>query len=98
MHLTLRSEETFISGRHTRERVADKVRLRVLVSPAHDVVHRERVDGHEPAAPDEAAVDEGRAILCCPARDEPVVLLVVHLPKVAHEERGRRWAGEVPER
>ena len=98
MHLALCCEQSLVPCSHTRERVTHKVRLRVFVAAAHDVVHRERVDGHEPAAADETAIDEGGAVLGRPAGDEPVVLLVMHVPEVAHEERGRGRAGEVPER
>ena len=98
MHVALGGEEALVARRHAREGVADKVGLRIVVPAAHDVVDRAGVGRHESAAADEAAVDEGGAVLGSPAGDEPVVLLVVHLAQVAHEERGRGRAWKVSER
>ena len=95
VHLALRGEQAFVACRHAREAVAHKVGLGVVVSAAHDVVDCEGVGRHKPAAAEEAAVDESGAVRGCPARDEPVVLLVVHLAQVADEEGGGRGAAEV---
>ena len=86
VHLALRGEQALVACHHAREAVAHKVGLRVVVPAAHDVVDRAGVGRHESAAADEAAVDEGGAVLGGPAGDEPVVLLVVHLAEVAEEE------------
>lgn len=96
--LALDGEEAVVAGGHGGEGVADKVGLGVVVGVGEDVGDGDGIGGHETAAADEAAVDEGVAELLLPAGDEAGVLLVVHLGEVAHEEGRRRGPGEVAER
>ena len=87
MLLALNNDQSLVPRSHSGQTVSDKVWFWVLVRVAEDMCDCEWVGCHEPAAPDEAAVDESRAVRGLPARDEPVVFLVVHLREVAHDER-----------
>jgi hypothetical protein len=91
-------EETIVTCSHGGERVADKIGLGVVVGVGEDMCDCDGVCCHETTATDEAAVDERAAVRVLPACHEVVVLLVVHLCEVAHEEGGRGGAWEVAER
>ena len=86
VHLAVSGEQAFVSSGHACQAVTNEVRLWVVVPAAHHIVDSDRVDEHEPAAAHETAVDKGRAVRVRPARDQPCVLLVMELWKVAHEQ------------
>jgi hypothetical protein len=50
-------EEAVVTSSHASERVSDKVRFRVVIASGQDVDDSDGVGGCEPAATDEATVD-----------------------------------------
>jgi len=98
MILPLNSQQALPPSSHARETIPNEIGFWILIRVAQDMCNGDGVGGHEPAPPNESAIDKGAPIRGLPGRDEVGVFLVVHLAQVAHEE-GRGWrAGEVAER
>jgi hypothetical protein len=57
MLVALDDDEAVVTGSHASERVLDKVRFWVVIAPRQDVGDGDGVGGHEPAATDEATID-----------------------------------------
>jgi hypothetical protein len=94
MIITFDGQETQMADSHLSQTVPNEVRFWKVISVAENVCDGIWVGRQEPATADEAFVDKSRAIGRLPTRNEIVVLLVVHLHEVAHEEGGRGWASE----
>jgi hypothetical protein len=58
MQVALDDEDAVVTGSYAGERVLDKVRFWVVIVPRQDVGDGDGVGGHEPAATDEATVDD----------------------------------------
>jgi hypothetical protein len=82
---------------HLSQTIPNEIWFWKVICMAENVCHSVWVGRQEPATADEASVDESRAIGSLPTSDEIVVLLVVHLHEVAHEEGWSRWASERPQ-
>ena len=98
MHVALDGQQPVLASGHRGQALPDELRLRKLVRPAQDPRERGRVRCEQPPAADEAAVDEGGAVVGDPLGDDIGVLLVGDGCEVAEEERGGSGPWEETER
>ena len=76
--VALHGDETMVASSHVGKACSDEIWFGIVIGVAKDVTNRDRVSGHEPATADEAAVNKCVPVGAGPARDEVVVLHVVH--------------------
>ena len=98
MGFALDGEQAVVACCHGSETVPDEIWFWVVVGIPKNMRYRHGVCCHQATSADEATVYEGGAVLGLPVGDEVVVLLVVHLHEVSHEEGRGRGPWEVAER
>jgi hypothetical protein len=68
-----------------------------VVGVVEDMSDGEKVSGQKTTPADDASVHKGASIGCFPLMNKVIILLIVHLIEVAHEERGDGWTRKTSE-
>ena len=98
MYVPFCSEDALQAGAHSSKILPNKVRFLETFRMCEYVRYGRKIRRNETISTKESFVGVGVAILGLPVKQETCVLLVVHLPQVSKQERGRGRGAECSER